>query len=228
MSNNIITIDGPSGSGKSFLAVRLAEMFGFTHLNSGLLYRALAYDCIQMNVDPTNSKLVTIRAHGLDLSFESGGRIILSGHDITEEINSEEVGAFTPAIAVHQSVRDELKQIQLDFANGPGLVADGRDMGTEVFPNALFKVFVQPPAEVRGRWRTDQLIARGVEAECLKVTLDLMRRDEADSKRTVSPLRPAEDAYQFDNSTMTKELSVEHLYNMAIERGIVPCRAKPA
>jgi cytidylate kinase len=214
----IITIDGPSASGKGSLGTRVAKALGFKYLDSGAIYRALALECLSYapSAQQLQDEIVILRrAERLAFGFDCNGLPLLRGIDVSEEIRSEEAGTVASMISRYPKVRAELLAYQLSFAEGVGLVADGRDMGTEVFPLADLKIFVQPPAHTRGEWRAKQLVSRGApNVNQLKVTLDIMSRDDADRNRVSSPLRPASDAVIFDNSMMDINSGVSYILEL--------------
>lgn len=210
MSNSnmplVVTIDGPSGSGKGTLSQMLAKELGFHLLDSGALYRLVALAAIKKNVALTSEPAVAEVAAQLDVEFSLEGdnlRILLAGEDVTATIRAETVGMNASIVAAYPQVRDALLKRQRAFATAPGLVADGRDMGTTVFPAAQFKIYLTASAEARADRRCKQLQAKGVEANWDQVVADIRERDERDSTRSVSPLRPAEDAVIIDSTELT-------------------------
>lgn len=210
MSNSnmplVVTIDGPSGSGKGTLSQMLAKELGFHLLDSGALYRLVALAAIKKNVALTSEPAVAEVAAQLDVEFSLEGdnlRILLAGEDVTATIRAEAVGMSASIVAAYPQVRDALLKRQRAFATAPGLVADGRDMGTTVFPAAQFKIYLTASAEARADRRCKQLQAKGVEANWDQVVADIRERDERDSTRSVSPLRPAEDAVIIDSTELT-------------------------
>lgn len=202
----VVTIDGPSGSGKGTLSQMLAKELGFHLLDSGALYRLVALAAIKKNVALTSEPAVAEVAAQLDVEFSLEGdnlRILLAGEDVTASIRAETVGMNASIVAAYPQVRDALLKRQRAFATAPGLVADGRDMGTTVFPAAQFKIYLTASAEARADRRCKQLQAKGVEANWDQVVADIRERDERDSTRSVSPLRPAEDAVIIDSTELT-------------------------
>ncbi len=202
----VVTIDGPSGSGKGTLSQMLAKELGFHLLDSGALYRLVALAAIKKNVALTSEPAVAEVAAQLDVEFSLEGdnlRILLAGEDVTATIRAETVGMNASIVAAYPQVRDALLKRQRAFATAPGLVADGRDMGTTVFPAAQFKIYLTASAEARADRRCKQLQAKGVEANWDQVVADIRERDERDSTRSVSPLRPAEDAVIIDSTELT-------------------------
>jgi cytidylate kinase len=188
----VVAIDGPSASGKGTVASLVAEALGFHYLESGALYRLVAL----AGGDPART------AAGLDVVFRAG-RIILSGQDVTDDIRAEAVGNRASEIASLPAVRAALLERQRAFRRAPGLVADGRDMGTVVFPDACLKVFLTASVEVRALRRYKQLIDKGNSANLAALSRDLEERDQRDAAREVAPLKPAADAVSVDSSELT-------------------------
>ena len=190
----VITLDGPAASGKGTIASRVADALGFHYLDSGALYRIATLDALSKGIDLDD-------AQALSPVFE-GGRILLDGRDVTTAIRAEEVSSATSRVAVVPGVRAALFALQKNAARLPGLVADGRDMGTVVFPEAPLKVFMTATARVRAERRYCQLLERGETADLEALTADLEERDRRDSQRATAPLKPAEDARLLDTSCM--------------------------
>jgi 3-phosphoshikimate 1-carboxyvinyltransferase len=204
----VITIDGPTASGKGTLASEVARRLGYALLDSGALYRATALVVQQAGTDPADATAVAALAATLDLHFEAD-RAFLAGQDVTEALRLEETGNLASRVSVHPAVRQALHGLQLAFRRLPGLVADGRDMGTVVFPGAPLKVFLTASVEQRAARRHNQLISRGISANIDSLLADLRMRDERDQNRAVAPLKPAEDAVLLDNSGMSIDEGVE-------------------
>lgn len=197
----IITIDGPSGSGKGTIAGLLAKRLGWRILDSGALYRLVGEAAREAGVDFNNKEEVTEIAKKLDASFE-GDRVLLGERDVTTVIRSENAGNNASKVAAIPSVRDALLQWQRGYACEPGLVADGRDMGTVVFPEAQLKIFLDASPEERAKRRYKQLIEKGLPANLAGLTAEIRERDERDRSRRVAPLRPAEDAIIIDSTNL--------------------------
>ena len=204
----VITIDGPTASGKGTVASRVAQTLGFAFLDSGALYRLTALAATESGMDlGDESGLVRIAA-GLDVRFE-GERILLSGREVSHAIRAEAVGVAASRIATLPGVRSALVDLQHGFRQAPGLVADGRDMGTVIFPAADLKVFLTASVEARADRRYKQLIGKGFPANMRALLQDLRERDARDTERAVAPLKPAEGAHLLDTSNMTIEQAVE-------------------
>jgi 3-phosphoshikimate 1-carboxyvinyltransferase len=204
----VITIDGPTASGKGTLASAVAHALGYVLLDSGALYRATALAVLDAEADPADEAAVARLAAGLELRFE-GDRVFLAGEDVSAELRREETGSLASRISVFPAVRQALHALQLDFRRVPGLVADGRDMGTVVFPRAPLKIFLTASVAERAARRLGQLISRGISANIDSLSADLAARDERDRNRSVAPLKPAEDAVLLDNSGMSIDECVD-------------------
>ncbi|MBD9484632.1 (d)CMP kinase [Pseudomonas sp. PDM14] len=225
MTASVITIDGPSGSGKGTIAGLLAQKLGWNLLDSGALYRLLAFAARNHGMDLTNEEaLKTLAAH-LDVQFIAAAdgkpqRIILEGDEVTDAIRNEQVGAGASQVAALPAVREALLQRQRAFLEMPGLVADGRDMGTVVFPQAPLKIFLTASAEERARRRYLQLKGK-VDGVSLPSLLDEIReRDERDMQRAVAPLKPAVDAIQLDSTELSIEQVLERILSEVANRDL--------
>ncbi len=221
----VITIDGPSGSGKGTVAALLAGKLGWNFLDSGALYRLLAFAARNHGVDLTNEEALKVLAEHLDVQFGAardghGMVIILEGEDVTEAIRNETVGAGASLVAALPVVRAALLQRQKAFREAPGLVADGRDMGTVVFPDAPLKIFLTASAEERARRRYLQLKARGDDVNLASLLEEIRERDERDTQRAVAPLKPAEDAIQLDSTTLSIEEVLQRILSEVADRDL--------
>jgi len=202
----VITIDGPGGSGKGTIAMRLAESLGWHFLDSGALYRLVAVAAMDRGIDDADGAALAATARGLDVQFglsEEGLVILLDGNYITGRLRSEAVSAMASRVAALPAVRAALVQRQRAFRQPPGLVADGRDMGTVIFPDARLKIFLTASAEARAERRYKQLKEKGENVNLPRLFREIKKRDERDSSRAVSPLRPADDAHVIDSTEMT-------------------------
>lgn len=198
----VIAIDGPTASGKGTVAQRVAAALGWHYLDSGSLYRLVALRALDAGVDAADERGLADLARALRPRF-IGARIEMNGRDVTDEIRQESVGVMASRIAVHWPVRAALLDLQRDFRRPPGLVADGRDMGTVVFPDAVLKVFLTASVEARAGRRHKQLSEKGFSSNITHLLQELEARDERDSSRSAAPLRPAEDARQLDTSDLS-------------------------
>jgi len=206
----VITIDGPTASGKGTVATRVAERLGFHLLDSGALYRLTALQALRTGTDLADEQAVATVGAQLPVRF-AGGEILLAGEDVSHAIRAEEVGNLASKIAALPAVRQALFGLQLGFRQAPGLVADGRDMGTVIFPTATLKVFLTASVEARAQRRYKQLIDKGFSANMEGLLKDLQARDERDTNRAVAPLAPAADAYLLDTSEMGVDQAVEQV-----------------
>lgn len=201
----VVTIDGPSGSGKGTLSQMLARHLGFHLLDSGALYRLVALASVKRHIDLLNEDLIVPIAQYLNVEFSTAGdttRALLDGEDVTDAIRQEVISMGASQVAAHPGVRAALLARQRAFAIEPGLIADGRDMGTVVFPGAATKIFLTASAEARAERRFKQLQAKGEIVDMESLVKDIRERDERDSKRAVSPLIPAADATIIDSTDM--------------------------
>ncbi len=207
MSIPVITIDGPTASGKGTVASRVADALGFAFLDSGALYRLTALSALEAGISLDDELSVANLAKSLDVRFD-GERIVLAGREVQDAIRQEAVGNAASKIAALPAVRAALIELQHGFRRAPGLVADGRDMGTVIFPDAPLKVFLTASVEARADRRYKQLIGKGFPANMAALLQDLTERDARDTQRAVAPLKPAEGAQLLDTSDMTIEAAV--------------------
>lgn len=216
MSVPVITVDGPSGVGKGTISHLLAKHFGWHFLDSGALYRLTALAAQRHGVDLADEAALAVVAAGLDVAFlpdDTGEvKVILENQDVSRDIRSEIAGNNASRVAVLPAVRAALLQRQRNFARPPGLVADGRDMGTTVFPQAAVKLFLTASAEVRAQRRYKQLKEKGLSANLRGLIEEITLRDERDRTRSASPLKPADDAITLD----TSDKSIEEVFAEAL------------
>ncbi|MBT3504666.1 MAG: (d)CMP kinase [Piscirickettsiaceae bacterium] len=208
----VLTIDGPSGSGKGTVAQLMAKELGWHYLDSGALYRVLAQAAIKHHIDLENETAVAEIAQKLDVEFvvQQGTLIVLlEGVDVSTLIRSEQAGNAASKIAALPQVRSALLERQYAFRQAPGLVTDGRDMGTVVFPDARYKVFLNASAEERAKRRHKQLKEKGIESNLAGLVTEISERDQRDSQRKVAPLKPATDAIQLDST----RLGIDDVFN---------------
>jgi len=217
----VITIDGPVGSGKGTIARSVAKVLGWHLLDSGALYRLVSLAALNRDVALDDADGLSGLAAGLDARFGSDAdgeeQIWLGGVDVTRSIRTEECGAGASTVAALQPVRDALLGLQKGFRQAPGLVADGRDMGTQVFAEAGLKVFLTASPEERAKRRHKQLNDKGIDVSLAALSRDIEERDRRDSERSVAPLRPAEDARLLDSSGKSIEEVVRTVLDWAAE-----------
>ncbi len=220
----VITIDGPVSSGKGTIAGALAKQLGWHLLDSGAIYRVLGLYAHQQGVSLQEEVALLPLAEQLPVTFmqnEQGGvDVWLEDAEVSREIREERVGELASQVAVLPAVRQALLKRQQDFAQLPGLVADGRDMGTVVFPQAPLKIFLTASAEERARRRFHQMREKGFDANLATLVEEIQARDERDMQRAVAPLKPAEDAFVVDSTHMGIEEVVAHLMQLAADVGL--------
>lgn len=216
----VIAIDGPGGSGKGTIAHRVAEQLGWHCLDSGALYRIVAVVGRRRGIPLDDEPALILLAGSLRIRFEPD-RILVDGDDLSEAIRGEDAGAGASQVGALPALRKALLQRQRDFAVLPGLVADGRDMGTVVFPQAGLKIFLTASAEERARRRYNQLINKGEGVSLPDLLEDIRARDARDMNRLVAPLRPADDAITIDSTMMTIEEVVKAVLDLALLRDMV-------
>jgi cytidylate kinase len=210
----VIALDGPTASGKGTIAQRVAAALGWHYLDSGALYRLTALSAIDHDLRFDDAPRLAELAAALPAGFTADARILLAGEDVTDAIRGEAVGNGASRLAVHPEVRDALLALQRGFRRPPGLVADGRDMGTVVFPDAELKVFLTASAESRAGRRHKQLIEKGISASLLTLLQELRERDARDTSRPVAPLVPAQDAHVLDSTALTVDETVARVLDL--------------
>jgi 3-phosphoshikimate 1-carboxyvinyltransferase len=219
----VICIDGPTASGKGTLAALVAQRLGYHYLDSGALYRVTAFAALQagLTLETAHEAPIADLARRLPVAFE-GEQVLLSGVNVSEAIRTEEAGMNASKVSVLPAVRQALVDLQHSFSRLPGLLADGRDMGTVIFPDAPLKVFLTASAEKRAQRRHKQLISKGFSTTIDALRADLEARDARDTQRSVAPLKPAQDALQLDNSSLTIDESVAQVLDWWQSKQVVP------
>ena len=213
----VIAIDGPSASGKGTVAARVAEALGYHYLESGALYRLVAFVSTREPILESDEPGLSRIASNLDVVFSRSG-VLLAGVDVSDDLRGEDVGNLASTVAKLPGVRTALLARQRSFRQSPGLVADGRDMGTVVFPDAVLKVFLTASLRVRAERRYKQLNDKGIRANLASLSRDLAERDERDVNRAAAPLLPAPDAVLLDSSELSVEEVVAKVVQQARER----------
>lgn len=212
----VLTIDGPSGAGKGTISKAIAQQLGWHYLDSGAIYRAVAIAVLQNDVDLADATAVADVAQAMQLQFDCSDsfRVLLAEQDITLQLGLEEIGLAASTLAAYPMVRAVLLQKQRDFQQAPGLVADGRDMGTVVFPGARYKVFLTANAATRAQRRYKQLKEKGINANLIQIISDIEERDRRDRERASSPLVAANDALVIDSSLMTVDAVIAKIMDL--------------
>ncbi len=220
----VLAIDGPGGAGKGTISRLVARQLGWHLLDSGALYRLVALDALQRGLALDEDSSVAGLAARLDAQFETLGdqvRILLNGQDVTEAIRSESVGDGASRVAALPGVRLALVQRQRDFRRAPGLVADGRDMGEVIFPDASLKVFLTASVEERARRRHKQLKDKGIDVSLSALSRDMVERDRRDSARAIAPLKPSDEARILDTTGMEIPAVVAVVLRWVTERNVL-------
>jgi len=217
----IIAIDGPSGAGKSTVSQKLADRLGYLYLDTGAMYRAVGLKCLRQNLDMDNPEELKTIVPDLKIELKKERdklKVLLDGEDVSEEIRRPEMGMAASRVSRHRVIREKLWELQRKLGEKGGVVAEGRDMGTVVFPHAEFKFFVTASAEERARRRFKELTAKGFDVNYDKILAEVKERDEQDSKRELAPLKSAEDAIIVDTTEMTLEQVVDKLLKIILEK----------
>tara|TARA_B110000046_G_C13007716_1_gene405125 strand:- start:1481 stop:2170 length:690 start_codon:yes stop_codon:yes gene_type:complete len=220
----IITIDGPSGAGKGTISRMLAKKLGFHYLDSGALYRLLGLAAERRKVSTDNTKSLITLAEHMDIRFETGDngsfKALLEGEDVTHTMRTENTALLASEVASHLNVRAALLKRQQHFAVAPGLIADGRDMGTVVFPHAALKIYLTASTEERAQRRYKELLQKGEDVSLPALIEQVRSRDERDMSRDASPLKPAKGAVQLDTSELSIQDVMDTVLNLTVVKGL--------
>lgn len=219
MSMNI-AIDGPAGAGKSTIAKRLAKKLGFIYVDTGAMYRAMAYYFLQHNIDAKDENAIAAACPDVDvtITYENGEQqVLLNGENVNGVIRNEEVGNMASSTSVYPVVREKLVELQRQLAKSADVIMDGRDIGTCVLPNAQVKIYLTASSATRAKRRFDELTEKGVSCDLAEIEKDIIDRDYRDMHRETSPLRQAEDAVLVDSSEMNIDEVVDAIYQVYSE-----------
>jgi len=223
--NNIITIDGPAGSGKSTVSRMISETLQFFYLDTGAMYRAVALQAKREGVDYADNKKLERICENIDLNFRMGGdcnKLSLGGEDVTSAIRSPEMDMLSSKISAVKEVRDAMKALQRKMGRKGRMVAEGRDMGTVVFPDADYKFFITASQEIRAKRRFKERRDRGEKVSMAEVAEELKKRDNQDTNREIAPLRPAKDAEVVDTTALNQNEVADLILKEIKKRGVSP------
>lgn len=212
-----IAIDGPAGAGKSTIARRVAKEKGFIYVDTGAMYRAMAYYLLQEKADPSSEEAISEKCTGahITIEYQDGEQVVLlNGENVNPVLRTEKVGNMASVTSKNKKVRERLTQLQKELAEKNSVVMDGRDIGTCVLPNADVKVYLTASAAVRAKRRFDELTAKGETCDIKKIEEDIIKRDEQDMTREIAPLKQAEDAVLVDSSDMSIDEVVEKILSL--------------
>ena len=221
----IIAIDGPSGAGKSTLSKKIAKTLGYTNIDTGAMYRCIALAAARRGIDPDDTEALAKLSRSVQISFVSspaGEKVLLNSEDVSSEIRTPETSLMTPKIAAIPDVRASLVELQRDMGRSGGVVLEGRDIGSVVFPDAEVKIFLIATAEERGRRRFAELSANGTAVDLAKTIADIEQRDRIDSNRSHSPLVKASDAIEIDTTGLTIDQVHDRILQVVQNRGDQP------
>ena len=216
-----IAVDGPAGAGKSTIAKTLAKELGYVYVDTGAMYRAMAYYFLQQGIDKDDEAAITAAVDGADVTirYEDGAQqVLLNGENITGYLRTEQVGNMASATSIYPSVRTKLVALQQKLAKTTDVIMDGRDIGTCVLPDAQVKIYLTASVETRAKRRYNELVEKGEPADLEKIAVDIQERDDRDMHREMSPLRQAEDAVLVDSSEMSIDEVVAAIRAIADEK----------
>lgn len=222
---HVIAVDGPSGAGKGTICRKLARKLGFHYLDSGALYRLLGMVALRHRVSTSDNESLVQLAGNMDIQFKSSTgdevKVLLEGEDVSIELRTEQTATLASQVAAHPEVREALLERQRLFARSPGLVADGRDMGTVVFPDANLKLYLTASIEERARRRYKELLEKGESVSLRALEMQVRARDERDINREASPLVAATDAIEIDTSELSIDEVLDAVLNIALLKGLM-------
>lgn len=213
-----IAIDGPSASGKSTIAKRLASELGYIHIDTGAMYRCVAFQAIKQGIDLSDEKSLGEMAESMDISLSVDGRVFLNQQDVTEKIRQEEISVGASKVSIYANVRKAMVKRQQQMAKSKGFIVDGRDIGTVVLPDAEIKIFQTASAASRAIRRFKENLSKGIDSDFELLKSEIEQRDYQDTHRKESPLRKAEDAIEIDTSDMTVDQVVSKIISLIAER----------
>lgn len=216
-----VAIDGPAGAGKSTIARGLASKLGFTYVDTGAMYRAIAFWSLSQEIKLQNEEEIAKNIDSINISIDYKNgvqQLLLNGENITNKLREEEVGKAASIVSKYASVRDKLVEFQQKIAQEKSVIMDGRDIGTKVLPNASLKVFMTADAQVRAKRRFDELCLKDDDCDYNTILKDIQDRDYADENREISPLKPAKDAVIIDTSYLTVEEVIEKIFSLFNEK----------
>lgn len=200
-----IAIDGPSAAGKSTIAKMLAKKLGYSHLDTGAMYRCVAYQSVRLGIDQNDEAALAAMIDSMSIDFDSDGHVFINHEDVSTQIRENQISMVASNISVFPSVRERLVQMQREIAKNKGYIMDGRDIGTVVLPDAELKVFMIASVEARAKRRYEEYLQKGIEADFKTIYEDIEKRDYQDTHRLTSPLKKATDAVEIDTSDMSIE-----------------------
>ena len=219
MSINI-AIDGPSAAGKSTIAKNIAKMLNYRYLDTGAMYRCVALKAKKLGIEANDERKIMAMLKETIISFDASGRVFLDKKDVSDAIRENDISLLASQVSLLKEVRSDMVERQREIAaSQPGIILDGRDIGSVVLPSAQLKIYLSARSEIRALRRYEELLARGVEADFTELLDEIVRRDEQDSKRENSPLTKCEDAIEIDSSFLTIEEVSQKIYSLALERG---------
>lgn len=221
MKNYSIAIDGPAGSGKSTVAKQIAKKLNIVYIDTGAMYRAVGLYCLRNGIDYDDSEKVNVVLENINITIEllkGEQRIYLNGENVTQEVRTQQAGKAASAVGTILAVREKLVQLQRELSKGQNVIMDGRDIGTNVLPDATVKIYLDASVEQRTKRRCNELEQKGEHYNVEQVKKEIIQRDENDKNRKYNPLKKAEDAFVIDSSCMSVEQVVDRIFNIVNSR----------